>query len=879
MKQKHRMNRRRFLQDSTAILGAGSLMNSPSATLAMRSMSPSGWGAGRGSAGDPQLRMQAKFDAVQTVWILTEAGAGFPEKLASRELARGLRNLGLTREPVRAELSGVEPAAADFVFTLIVNREGFKHPEAYEIAQEAVSGKALSVRLTGATPQAVLYAVFDFLERQGAFFGLDGEIYPLDPAGALNLPPSNAPWRAQPRFNTRGLVPWPDFLNCLTVFNREEWRAYLEAMLRMRFNTLGVHVYSSANQWTESFLSFEYAGAGHLAFTDTSATHRWGYLPERTSRYGMGAADFYDSEVFGSEATTQARSAWEAAELAQELWGEAFRYAHELGIRAGVGFEPYQLPDEIFRATPPEAYFVKKDPKAPGPRIDPESVAARDILEARLGRLLEAYPTVDYVWLWEDEDMSWASQKENVPLSVTPFQQAHDFLKRHAPEKRLVISGWGGVVRHFAHFHRTLPEDIIFSSLSDNLGWDPVSEEYAKLAGRERWPIPWLEDDPAMWLPQFHVHRFVRDMDRADRFGCQGLLGIHWRHRIMDANAGFQSRYSWEKSLQPADYYQAFASVQVRQPAAGKLAKVLDQTDRDRRILCSFTGEIKDGHHQIHEYSGDYDEAFQFWKGYEPAKEVKESQAEVARQLRALAEGASSPAERERLNYLARHVEFLVPYAESWSLAYRLHQALQQAGELKKQGKAEEARKKVMAEGVPLWLKLAPLVREALLDFQGIVSTRNDLGTLASMHNKYERLALFRLRASMKEFLGELPAEVEKVFEDVRRPDSNSVPRPFIPTRPTFLRAGERTRIFAVAPGRGEIARVTLFTRSGLEAWVSAPMKLVGRRTYVGELESRESISPLVDFYAEAEYVDAGKKSQVTAPLEAPSRFYTVTVI
>ena len=74
-----------------------------------------------------------------------------------------------------------------------------------------------------------------------------------------------------------------------------------------------------------------------------------------------------------------------------------------------------------------------------------------------------------------------------------------------------------------------------------------------------------------------------------------------------------------------------------------------------------------------------------------------------------------SPAERERLNYLTRHVEFLVPYAESWSVAYHLNQMLT-AAELKKhEGKNEEAREKVRAEGVPLWLKLAPLVREAIL--------------------------------------------------------------------------------------------------------------------------------------------------------------------
>ena len=71
---------------------------------------------------------------------------------------------------------------------------------------------------------------------------------------------------------------------------------------------------------------------------------------------------------------------------------------------------------------------------------------------------------MDYVWLWEDEGMSWDSQKEDVPLSVTPFKQAYDFLRRHAPGKRLVLSGWGGVARHFADFHKQLPEDIIFSS-------------------------------------------------------------------------------------------------------------------------------------------------------------------------------------------------------------------------------------------------------------------------------------------------------------------------------------------------------------------------------------------------------------------------------
>ncbi len=557
------------------------------------------------------IRMRPAAGARSDTWIIRGSDAGFQEQWAATELARGLRALGLGREPNHAVAQAADPPAGATVFTLLVTPRGFDHPEAWEISRRAGTTAGQRVQLAGATPRALLYAVFGFLERQGAFFGLDGEVYPLEPATALALPSADRPWTERPRFAVRGLVPWPDFLNCITVFNREDYRAYLEAMVRMRFNTLGIHVYSGLNQWAESFLSFEYAGAGHLAFTDTTATHRWGYLPQRTSRYGMGSADFYDDEVFGSDATTKARSAWEAQERAQALWREAFGYAQRLGLQVGVGFEPYMVPDEIFRAVPPEARGVSADPKIPAPRVDPESVAARDILEVRLGSLLEAYPDVDHVWLWEDEGMSWASQQTRVPLPVTAFLQAHDFLRRHAPRKRLVVSGWGGVSRHFPDFHARLPGDVIFSSLSDSLGWDPVSEEYGRLEGRERWPVLWIEDDPAMWLPQSHVHRFKADIDRAESLGCQGLLGIHWRHRTLDATAGFQSRASWDANLRPPAFFEALARSSVRAPRAATLAKVLDETDRDRRILCTATGEVKDGHEQTHEYSGDYDEAFQ----------------------------------------------------------------------------------------------------------------------------------------------------------------------------------------------------------------------------------------------------------------------------
>jgi hypothetical protein len=797
----------------------------------------------------------------------------FQTRLAQRELMRGLEQLKAAAE-VRLAAGDERPAAGDFAIALLVEPGRFRSPESYRIA--AASGRA---EISAPNGQALLYAVFGFLEKQGALFGIDGETYPLDLPGKLRLPPPGPPWTAEPRFAARGLLPWPDFLNCITVYNEEDFRAYFEAMLRMRFNTFGMHVYTGPEQWAESYLSFDFAGAGHLAFLDTSATNRWGYLPERTSHFTMGGAQFYDGETFGSDATRLAADPWEIADRTRRMLRAAFEYANKLGIRTGIGFEPYQIPDEIWRALPPEVRPDKMPARDhPGPRFDIESVTARDLLERRLANLLESYPAVDHVWLWEDEQMNWESRKTGQPLSVTPFLQAHDFLRRHAPKKKLVLSGWGGVARHFADFHRRLPGDVVFACLSDSLGWDPVHEVFGQLESRERWPIPWIEDDPAMWLPQFHVNRFQRDLDLAAGYGCQGVLGIHWRHRIIDATAMYQARFSWDAGLTPADHFRDYARNQASGARAVRLAELLQDADRDQKLLCTSAGKTEGGHVATREFSGDYSEGFTFWADYEPAPAVMESQKQVAGTLRSLAAGAASPLEKERLEYLARFVEMLVPYADDWVLAHRLNLKLAGARKLKSDGQTAAARDQVLREGVPLWLELAPKVREVMLDFQRIVATRNDLGQLASMHNKFVRLALVRLRLSIKEFLGELPPETEKLFAAVTQPDLAAPERLFAPTRPTMLGRGETIRLTAVVPGNAKILGVTLHTRAHRAAvWAAAPAKLAGRRTFHATLGPFAPESEIAEYYFSASL--AGAKDRILAPPSGAAQPYRVTLV
>lgn len=813
------------------------------------------------------------LQAAQPRRILVEMDgeAGFRRKLAARELVRGLERLRLPAEVHFAE-PGTTPRAGELVVRLRVEPKHFHGPEAYEI-----SVAEREIRLGAGNSRALLEAVFDFLERQGAFFGIDGESYPPGGVNGLRLPPRGQPWKAAPRFRVRGLLPWPDFLNCITVYNEEDFLAYFEAMLRMRFNMFGMHVYTGSRQWAESYLSFEFGGAGHIAYLDTTATRRWGYLPVRTSRFTMGGARFYDREVFGADAARFSRDPWEAAEATRALLRKGFAYAKRLGIQTGIGFEPYQIPDEIWRALPPEVRPAKLGEKnAAGARFDIESVTARKMLEARLGELLEAYPDVSYVWLWEDEQMNWESRRTGIPLSTTPFIEAYNFLRRHAPDKRLVVSGWGGVARHFEYFHRKLPGDVIFSCLNDTLGWDPVDEVFGKLGERERWPIPWLEDDPGMWQAQFHAFRFQRDVNLAAQYGCQGMLGIHWRHRTVDPTAGYFARAMWDEKLTPSHYYEAYAASQAGGNRAGRLAAVLTGVDRNQELLTTWTGKVKDGHAVIHAFSGDYSEAFTFWNNYVPPLGVVASQKRVLAELEELTAGAGSEFERERLGYWKGHVAFLVAYADCWTLAHQLQGVLSQAAELKKAGWREQTLRLVAAEGVPLWLKLAPRVREAMLAYQAIVATRNGLGALASRHIKLVRLALYRLPLSIQEYLGEMPPGMEKMFAKVTQADPGAPSRLFLPTRPGLLDGRTKTRIMIVAPGPMAVERVLLHLRlRGEPEWRTVPAKLMGRWTWQAFLGPFSSGAGLGRYYVSAR---AGENA-LTAPLEAPENCYTITLI
>jgi hypothetical protein len=55
----------------------------------------------------------------------------------------------------------------------------------------------------------------------------------------------------------------------------------------------------------------------------------------------------YDSGVFASDTTRLGRDPCEIASRTRKLLDGALRYAGKLGLRTCIGFEPYQVLDEI----------------------------------------------------------------------------------------------------------------------------------------------------------------------------------------------------------------------------------------------------------------------------------------------------------------------------------------------------------------------------------------------------------------------------------------------------------------------------------------------------------------------------------------------------
>ncbi len=423
-------------------------------------------------------------------------------------------------------------------------------------ATSAPQRQPVTVLVVGGDATGTLYGAYRLAEQMGVRFYMHGDVIPDKP-----IPPAIAVSNEQgkPLFDRRGIQPFHDFPEGPDWWNVDGYRAILSQLPKMRMNFFGLHTYPEGgvgpepltwigppeDVWYDVFVKHAYPSRH---FTTLNGT--WGYRAMKTSDYVFGAAAMYDRDAFGVD-YMRGMSPWpKTPESENELFHrmgvvlkDSFRWAKRLGIKTCIGTEtPLTIP------TP-----VKERLKAAGKNpADPAVV--QEIYEGMFKRIAGAHP-LDYYWFWTPEGWTWEQVKqEQIEATLADLRAAIAAAQKVKAPFTLATCGWVlGPPQQPALFDSFLPKEMPMSCINRQVGHTPVEPGFANIAGRPKWAIPWMEDDPALTSVQLWAGRMRKDAADALAYGCTGLLGIHWRTRILAQRRGLGRRGLGPVQFQPCD--------------------------------------------------------------------------------------------------------------------------------------------------------------------------------------------------------------------------------------------------------------------------------------------------------------------------------------
>ena len=450
-----------------------------------------------------------------------------------------------------------------------------------------------------------LYGAYRVAEQIGVRFYLHGDVIP-DERMRAELPNLDEP--GKPLFALRGIQPFNNFPFGPDWWTTEDYKATISQLAKMRMNFIGFHCYpeyfgqclAEPTVWTGMKDGFDDQGRVRAGYP-TRQSHtmenppQGGFaVPMKTSDYRFGAAMLFDRDDAGSEAMAAGSSQSTPVDRQNAVFNycgtmyrEAFGFARVMGVKTCIGTE---VPSQKQAGVWPSAVLGRLKAQKYDP-ADPAVV--REIYEAMFQRIMKTHP-LDYYWLWTCESWRAKNTPEETKEVVGHFNAAHEAIQRVGAPFRLATSGWVlGPQEDRTAYDRLLPKDVAVSSINPELGHNPVEPAYARIQGREKWAIPWMEDDMALADPQLWVGRTRKDAADALAYGCTGLLGIHWRTQAIAPNFAALAQAGWSqtpwnpepgkvresRTLGTADFYADWARSNFGSEVTGEVAAIYGRLD------------------------------------------------------------------------------------------------------------------------------------------------------------------------------------------------------------------------------------------------------------------------------------------------------------
>ena len=497
-------------------------------------------------------------------------------------------------------------------------------------------------------------------------------------------------------------------------------------------------------------------------------------------------------------------------------------------------------------------------------RLAPEDVAA--LYDGIFTRIVRTHP-LDYYWLWTPETWTWSDVSEaQVADTLTDIRLAHDALDRMGKPFELATCGWVlGPQFDRALLDKKLPPDITVSCINRAVGHDPVEPGFAEVDGRGQWAIPWLEDDPAMTSLQLWAGRMRRDAKLAREYGCTGLMGIHWRTRILSPNAAALAEAQWDQSgwetpapdapgsdkdaphIPVRDFYGDWARAEFGHEVSDRAADLLADIDGRLPRPSDWIGG-----------PGGYRPDSRPWEEVEKAYAFVDAFAALRGEVR----GAGN---RDRFDYWLANLEFLRATAK---MCCAWHVADVTLARAKKAATPEVQRRRAEEEALPAHIALVAAAEEAYGHLLATVSTSGAMGTIANLEQHTFPGMLDDSAAKLAQLLDSPPPELSRAY--------TGPPRLVVPSRRGLLEAGEALHLRAIALSQKPPSEMTLhWRRLGEGEFTPVTMENAGRQTYAGAVPGGAIAGQTIEVYVSMKTNDV----TVVWPPAAPGLCHTVVVM
>ena len=787
----------------------------------------------------------ARAESTAPVAIVSDQGVSFAERLAAKEVRRYLYLRSGKLLPIVVpfmhdrEFSDQTPsgplvvvAAKDrpivTAFLLDVKLKAMVEglaAEQYMLKTFQHNGRPVLL-VVGGDPMGTLYGAYRLAEHLGVRFYLHGDVLP-DKQVPLDMP--NLDEVRKPLFALRGIQPFHDFPEGPDWWNRDGYKAVIGQLPKMGMNFFGLHCYPPSGVGPEPLVWIGRPSqinadgtvkASYPArhFTASNVTDAWGYLPGRTGDYLFGAADLFDRDDYGADYMRDTYP-WPAMSPRQcnalfdrmgEFLADAFAFARRLGVKTCIGTEtPLVIPDQ-----------VKSRLRAAGKNPNNPAVV-EELYEGMFRRIAKVHP-LDYYWLWTPETWTWEAVKQGqIDGTMADFRAALGAAKKVHPPFTLATCGWVlGPPQSPSLFDEFLPKEMPMSCINRNVGNTPVEPGFAKIKGRPKWAIPWLEDDAGLTMPQLWAGRMRRDAADARKYGCTGLMGIHWRTRILGPNVSALAHAAWDQTgwqgrasadsagtLRYApvdDFYADWARAEFGAEAAEPIAALFVRLDgRLPRPTTWVTGpgSIK--------------------PDPRPWEQAQKEYAFVD-DLAALRPHVVGPGNLERFDYWLNTFGYLRSVAEVRCVWARFNAALDKT----RAEKDPNTRKTLAREfALPARIELIRALGELHKYLLATVSNPGEMGSVCNWQQQTLPVLLTTPGQELAELLGEdLPPDAEPSKEYA------GPPRLFVPEVRTGIMAGEMLKLTVDHPGCETASSGIILAKAGERRVRPAPAATRGPR-------------------------------------------------